>query len=119
MRAQPQGCLRRWVLGNWSERNWHAERNWKLEAAQNDLALSVEWWLQAQQLTFLFPGSSATRVAGGAHPKALPRAPRSLLSAPPGTAPAAAESDAEAEERQLVFLSWLSRTLLDSLYPGE
>jgi hypothetical protein len=62
-------------------------------------------------------------VAGGAHPKGLPRASRSFLSASAGSAsgPAASavEDEAEAEQRQLRFLAWLSKTLLDSLYPGE
>jgi hypothetical protein len=62
--------------------------------------------------------------AGGAHPKAPPRGSRNLLSASvrpgaAGSAPAAAESEAQAEQRQLDFLAWMSKTLLDSLYPGE
>jgi hypothetical protein len=66
--------------------------------------------------------------AGGAHPKGLPRASRTLLSAlakpgaPAATAAAVAttpESEADAEQRQLQFLTWMCNTLVDSLYPGE
>lgn len=64
-------------------------------------------------------------ATGGAHPKALPRASRTLLSAPaqPGAPAAAAavtpESEGDAEQRQLQFLTWMCNTLVDSLYPGE
>lgn len=64
--------------------------------------------------------------AGGAHPKALPRASRCFLTArrPGGASSHAAvehtaESDAEAEQRQLRFLAWMSKHLLDSMYAGE
>lgn len=67
---------------------------------------------------------------GGAHPKALPRASRTLLAPTAAGAAGAAstsgptsaavpqETEAQAEQRQLQFLAWMSQTLLESLYPG-
>eukprot|EP00878_Enallax_costatus_P031490 GHUV01034438.1.p2 GENE.GHUV01034438.1~~GHUV01034438.1.p2 ORF type:complete len:108 (+),score=48.53 GHUV01034438.1:217-540(+) len=60
-------------------------------------------------------------ATGGAHPGSLPKPTVNYLATPAASSAAAAgaATDGAVLLRQYEFISWMSQTLLDSLYPGE